>query len=70
MTQSRRTPFPPLLDLRAAGWSETRMATAASVAAANNSAVDQAASERLNLTDHIYGFGPICDALAERHCDE
>lgn len=70
MTASRHTSFPPLLDLRAAGWSEARMATAASVAAVNNAAVDQATSSRLELTDHIYGFGHICDALAERPADE
>lgn len=64
MSNSPGLSFPPLLDLRDAGWSETRMATAASVADVNNRAVERAARERLDLTDHVYGFGHFCDSLA------
>lgn len=70
MTSPRRTPFPPLLNLGPAGWSEARMATAAAVANVNNAAVEQAASDRLSLADHVHGFGHLCDALAEKHNDE
>lgn len=62
--------FPPLLDLREAGWSETRMTTAASVANVNNCAVERAAHDRLDLTDHVYGFGHLCDILAAGNHDE
>lgn len=66
MSSSPRAPFPPLLNLREAGWPEARMATAASVTATNNRAVAQAANERLDLTDHVYGFGHFCDILGNR----
>lgn len=66
MSSSPRAPFPPLLDLREAGWPEARMATAASVTAANNRAVSRAAEKHLDLTDHVYGFGHFCDILGSR----
>lgn len=66
MSNPPRAPFPPLLDLRAAGWPEARMATAASVTAANNQAVSRAAEKHLDLTDHVYGFGHFCDVLGTR----
>ncbi len=62
--------FPPLLDLREAGWSETRMTTAALVANVNNRAVERAAHDRLDLTDHVYGFGHLCDILDAGNHDE
>lgn len=70
MSSSPRPPFPPLLDLREAGWSGARMTTATSVAAINNRAVEQAARDRLDLTDHIYGFSHFCDILAAGRRDE
>lgn len=70
MSTPKREPFPPLLDLREAGWPAARMATAASVAAVNNGAVERAAHSRISLTDHIYGFGHFCDILAAGRRDE
>jgi hypothetical protein len=62
--------FPPLLDLCEAGWPVARMTTAASVTSVNNRAVEQAARDRLDLTDHVYGFGHFCDVLAAGSRDE
>lgn len=42
------------------------MATAASVTAANNRAVSRAAEKHLDMTDHVYGFGHLCDILGTR----
>lgn len=70
MSDPARAAFPPLLDLREAGWPTARMATAVSVAAVNNGAVERAAHSRIGLSDHIYGFGHFCDILAAGSRDE
>ena len=70
MSNPTRPAFPPLLDLREAGWPAARMTTAASVTSINNRAVAQAAHSRIDLTDHIYGFGHFCDILAAVRRDE
>lgn len=70
MSDPARAAFPPLLDLREAGWPAARMATAVSVAAVNNGAVERAAHSRIGLSDHIYGFGHFCDILAAGSRDE
>lgn len=70
MSDPARAAFPPLLDLREAGWPAARMVTAASVAVVNNGAVERAAHSRIGLSDHIYGFGHFCDILAAGSRDE
>ena len=70
MSNPARPAFPPLLDLREAGWPAARMTTASSVTSVNNRAVAEAANSRIDLTAHIYGFGHFCDILAAGRRDE
>ena len=70
MSNPARPAFPPLLDLREAGWPAVRMTTAASITSVNNRAVAAGRASRIDLTDHVYGFGHFCDILAAGRRDE
>jgi hypothetical protein len=59
-------PFPPLIDLRTAGWSPARVDLIEEIARINNEIVAHAALERLDLSDHVYSFPTWCDLNGPR----
>lgn len=58
------TPFSALVDLQQAGWPAERVAAITAIAGPNNERIAHAALMRLELHDHIAGFGAWCDTQA------
>ena len=60
MTISEK-PFPPLIDLQDGGWPLSSPQMTAEITLRNNQIVERVATQRLELSDHIYGFALWCE---------